>query len=538
MGASNPFNEVSLKRREDLDTGNDIYYEVKYGFKIRWEDYIQLANVDSEFYDVSLPFDGFNNEWLRYDTLFGWQIQYTAKANVEENGFVNPISDTTALNVVDYESSTAYVPEIKVFDIDSGLELTSSILEDKIVRIEATFEKVLGSLPDLSSVSGVIEYEPYEQGGIGVIRGINDLYPHEDGSPFISVLGNKLLKKELTGSTFTFTAEIDGAMLTGAPKISARIYDPSCDPLDSTGQRLFKLFTLAPSITEPGGGGPLPLFCDTGFPDCQFSIPVYADGTTDDLVNDKSTYLVPSGSITNSTVIVLQKNELNVWTGKATLNNNDYGTLFAMGFSTNHPKYSGYEIDWKLVLAAFGTGDYRLKITENTDLGAIETFSHTYCLIQFNCNIDHMVRLEWTNNEGLGDINNDRRILDFTGVNWYNQVRIPQSIFGYPSSEYEKEDIQFSNGMIEDVKDVQTETYTLKLGSIPLWLHNIIKTYAMQSGTLKITDYSSNNPAGYTQKEVRITSEYAPRYKVGNKCSPVTVELQPTYNRYERFRCL
>ena len=47
-------------------TVTDVNYRLLFGFKIRWEDWIQRLNVPLEFYDNTELNDGFNNDWLHY----------------------------------------------------------------------------------------------------------------------------------------------------------------------------------------------------------------------------------------------------------------------------------------------------------------------------------------------------------------------------------------------------------------------------------------------------------------------------------------
>lgn len=304
------------------------------------------------------------------------------------------------------------------------------------------------------------------------------------------------------------------------------------------GQRTMKVFSL--SISEPPPE--LPAFCDDGKYDCGFVLPVFADGSDDDLKNDKTGFHCLGENWVSDIEFVLQKSVADVWTDVATITDDTYGTYSPMGTYTSKPKYAQMIIDWKEVLADLGEGQYRMKITETIPIGENITYSKPVCLKEYICMPNNSVRLEWWMNRGIGSIENDRRVLDFSDVNFYYQFRIPGSFFGYAKSEYEEEEIQYTTGKRDDVVSRQEEKYTLKMTGygkgLPAWLHNIIKTYAFQSGTLLITDYSANNPQEYVQKAVKRASSYEPRYTPYSKCAPVTVELKPTYNRLERFRCL
>lgn len=300
-----------------------------------------------------------------------------------------------------------------------------------------------------------------------------------------------------------------------------------------TGQRTKALFFLVPSGDETA----LPAFCTDNKYDCNFVLPLYADDSGDDLKNGKFSVLIMPPEWTSAIVFVLQKYVGSAWVDQATITDDTYGEYYAQGDIEAKPLYSGVVIYGSLLLAALGEGDYRIETTQTNPLGEHVSYSRTFCLQEWNCRLDNLVRLEWYCNAKFGDIDNDKASLDFKGVNWYFQLMIPQSFFGYPTSEYEEETIQYTNGQFEKVKSIQTEKYTLKLGSIPAWLHNVIKTLAMQNDSLIITDYSSNNPQEIIQKSVRISSGYEPRYKTGHKCAPVTLELTPVWNRLELNNC-
>lgn len=300
------------------------------------------------------------------------------------------------------------------------------------------------------------------------------------------------------------------------------------------GQRLKTICYLVNS----GQVSSLPTFCEDGKYDCNFMIPVFADDTANELRNDKSSILGVFQSWVLSAEFILQKNESSVWIDKDTIIDDTYGEFYDIGDFESQPYYAGVVIYWANVLSAFSVGEYRLKITETNPLGENITYSKTFCLKEYGCDVNNSVRIEWYNNYGLGDINNDTLIVDFTGMNWYNQIRLPHSIFAYPRLEYTLEEIQFTNGKFQDVTNKQEQTYTLKIGAIPAWLHHTLGTYCFQAAEAFITDYSNNNPEEIIGKSCKLKSTYAPRWKQLNKCAPVTLELKPTYNRREQWKCL
>lgn len=304
-------------------------------------------------------------------------------------------------------------------------------------------------------------------------------------------------------------------------------------PID-IGQRTMKVFTLAPSGEPPGVFG----FCDDGRFDCDFMLHVYANGSTNKFQNDKSSLLVLATNFITTIEFAIEKKIGTIYVEQAIITDNSYGEYYAQGDFASKPDYSGIIIYWSLILTAFGVGEYRIKTTQTNSLGDQISYSKPYCLKEYVCAPENTVRLEWWLNNGIGNIDNDREVLDFADLNWYNQIRIPKSIFGYPTSTYEIEQVHYSNGEFEDITNVQTEKYQLISGPMPAWVHNLIKTYAMQGDDLQITDYSPNNPQEIREKRVKIVSAYEPRWTRGSKCAPVTIELEPSFNNLEKDRCL
>ncbi len=305
------------------------------------------------------------------------------------------------------------------------------------------------------------------------------------------------------------------------------------------GQLIYKVFTLVnPTV---GSGFPT---CEDNKYDCPYDIPVITDGTTDEFKNDKSDVFKFSALWTTGIVYTIQKllTEPDTYEDKSVFSTS-YGENFPMGTYPAIPKYSSILIYWTLVYGAWGLGKYRIKIEESTPAGTLTSYSKPYCLRLWSCHLHNSVRLEGFINKGIGDIDNDKNILNFSTSNHYMQLRLDKSIFGYPTSTYEVEEIQYPNGQIENVADNQEEKYTLLIGGtygtgVPAWVHNMIKTYYLQADKLLITDYGKNNPQEIVKKEVKRTSAYEPKWTKAHKCATVSVEFKPVYNRLERFRCV
>lgn len=273
---------------------------------------------------------------------------------------------------------------------------------------------------------------------------------------------------------------------------------------------------------------------------CDFLLPVLAQLVgSDNLKNDvTSVYFGYSDYITGVTLKLYKcDDEVEV------LNVNSWGQFYAYGFHEDEgKKYIGYKIFWQSILldVDLGEGEYYIKAECTTITGGtFEEESIRYCLKSYtNARADETVRLEWINNGYLGNINNDRDVISYKGLNWYNSLRLPNAIVNREKSEYESEEIQYSSGQIDDVTDEQTIIFDLEIAPIPNFLHKIIKTEALQSDELKVSDYNANNPLKpFLNKDLKRVGGYEPNWQLNAKYSSVTIQLKPKYNNLRKTFC-
>lgn len=302
-------------------------------------------------------------------------------------------------------------------------------------------------------------------------------------------------------------------------------------PITEIGQRWTKVFPLVKAkllATVP--------ICDDGKFDCNYYSLVFADNTGDDLKNDKNSFFRQFQSWTTGCDFIIQKDINDVWTDMATITDDTYGEYYPLGTFTLQPYSTYFTIYWELVYndINMGEGDYRIKMIETNQIGTETTYSYTYCLTTYNCDLaDNTIRLEWYNNKIIGDVSDDKATVDFRDINLYNQYRVSSSFFGHPKSSYKEEFTEYSNGEIQKYKDEQEITYILKIGNTPAWVHDFIKNYMLQADNCFITDYSTNNPETIVQKQVKRKSGFEPKWINTSKCAPVTLEFTPKFNRLE-----
>ncbi len=299
-------------------------------------------------------------------------------------------------------------------------------------------------------------------------------------------------------------------------------------------KQLFYLIAENPVITTPV----LDLPQSTTRNCCSdFRLNILADlSTTDNFKNDRNGFLYRFKDVISSAVITLEKGGEDI----ATLSDDTYGTFKELGFYVNEKleNYTGYQLDWRTVLDEFGPGVYIVKCTYTSSLGGDgEILSYSFNLQAYTPDrANGTVKVEYVINNFIGDNSDDKNVLDFGELNWYNAIRIP-AYFGFDSSTYDRDYIKYENGQKVFVDDNQELELTLKTKLVPGFIHSLMRTEIMQADVIAITDYNANNPNSYIEKHVKPNSEYAPKWSMGNKLSSVEVKFIQEFNNLRKLRC-
>jgi hypothetical protein len=275
-----------------------------------------------------------------------------------------------------------------------------------------------------------------------------------------------------------------------------------------------------------------------------FSIKALADASTiDEFKNDKAGFLWWFDSFIISSNLILQKfnNTTKVFEDLIALTDDTYGTNYNYGFfeNDNEEKFIGYKMEWRNVLMIHGAGGYRVKCTATTAIAdTLDIYSANYCLKQYTPErADITVRIEYYLNNITGISDNDKKIKDFGNLDWYNSFRL-NGFFGFPSSTYQSEYVEYNNGQRQWVEDEQEVEYTLKLKQTPSFIHETMRTDVLQADRIFITDYNSNNPLKFVKKQVIKNGEYSPDWKrLQTKLAGVEVKFKQEYNNLKKLRC-
>lgn len=199
--------------------------------------------------------------------------------------------------------------------------------------------------------------------------------------------------------------------------------------------------------------------------------------------NDKNEFLFKRFVPADTVAIELYLNDIKV----ADLNTNTYGTFFN-GFPTGSAEqqlYVGYLVDWESVYNAFGVGQYQIKAQLNIvgNPSTYESRLFNVCIYSDE-NADGTVRIESTQNGNI--IGNQ---FDFTGLNWYQSVRIPAR-FGNPTPVYENDRYVTETRKIEQIQDKMSREWTLNTKPLDYEVATQLIYNKMLANEILITDYS------------------------------------------------
>jgi len=263
--------------------------------------------------------------------------------------------------------------------------------------------------------------------------------------------------------------------------------------------------------------------------------------TADDaeLKNDKTSFLWVLSPLVSASVMTLQKADANGdFQDVETLDNNDFGTLYDLSFNTDEDsrKYIGYLLNMRDVIIAHDGGLYRVKNSITTILGNKDLYSNEFCLVEYSpALINGTVRIETYTNGIRGAAGSQTDYIDFNSINWYNQIRL-KGMFGFTTSEYTREDVEYRNGQKQWVVDEQKEKYILKLKPVDQATRNFLKTDVLQADEIIITDYNSLNPDEFIGIYVSGSGGFEPRHNI-KEALPVDINFDSAFNNQRKKRC-
>lgn len=172
----------------------------------------------------------------------------------------------------------------------------------------------------------------------------------------------------------------------------------------------------------------------------------------------------------------------------ADLNDDTYGTFFDFGDFSGQPFYTGYLLDWTLVLDALGAGTYN--IVAQTNILTVETQipGQVFRLLPYqDLFANGTVRLDFTLNR-----NNQRSFFDFTDLNWFQSLRI-QGKFITDIPEFEVTNYEDRDRNQEPIKAQTNPFYILETNFFPAILGKYLVNEGIHADSIICTDYNALN---------------------------------------------
>ncbi len=224
--------------------------------------------------------------------------------------------------------------------------------------------------------------------------------------------------------------------------------------------------------------------CICDFIQCQYIEKVFASQAPDNewYKNDKNEFLFKRFVSADTIDIELYKDGDKI----EDLNNNSFGTFFN-GFSsgtTEQQLYVGYLLDWELVQATHGNGFFQVK-AQMTIIGTSSTYESRMfnLLIYGDREANKTVRIESYQNGNIFGSS-----FDFTGLNWYQSLRVPGT-FGNPSPVVELDNYINSNHESRQITAKNSREWELVTGLINYEVGTILLYNKFLGNKILITDY-------------------------------------------------
>ena len=229
-------NWVKVERLPALDSGNNYGYVAYFAFKVRWEDWIERANVPEDFFDANELNNGFNNDWFHYYNNANWGVYFSLYLDAVKDGDNVRYVNRKELRVADYHSNDNIDEVWRFYRESDGLLLTGgvdlesgnniAVIIDEPVRVEVTYTRLTGTWSDIEDVYGTICVEEYQGAGQFSFRQLSSFYGSEPDNPLRPLAGETKLKKTLVSPTeMRFECLIDPSFLSDAQsfKFSSRL---------------------------------------------------------------------------------------------------------------------------------------------------------------------------------------------------------------------------------------------------------------------------------------------------------------------------
>ncbi len=238
--SSEPRKNIVIKRRGDLDTDDQFYYDFIFPFMIRWEYWEVLAAVNSAFFNTTEPNNGFNQEWERYSDesiSANWKMYYEFHTVFDFNGHNLSYTDEAQIfnglqnlpvKAWSFEYIKSFDPDFPTIELYDAVNMKKFILGYKNTLMKVLFKNTEAFLSGDVSVLSPIEV--YEEGGVAGRRRFSSVQPMLSDTWMKEITTPGLIDLDFSTPDYVLaTFLIDYTQLPNKPKfkIGGRLFEIS-----------------------------------------------------------------------------------------------------------------------------------------------------------------------------------------------------------------------------------------------------------------------------------------------------------------------
>lgn len=231
LNDGNNKNFVKVLTEEQNSTNEQKTYVALFGFKIRYEDWIERANVPSDFFDANEENNGKNNDWFDYVNTpnSNWRLKFSIYTTAIKDDQLLVYRNPYDLSVKDYNSNSVVQTDTRYIrnsdnsvlnvgnDPETGAPL-GVILENELTRIEMDFVIQDSGSWVLANTYGVTTIEIDRGGGIFEMRQLSSVWISESDNPLRPLDAETKLKLSVADNNKKLTTSclVDASLLEDA----------------------------------------------------------------------------------------------------------------------------------------------------------------------------------------------------------------------------------------------------------------------------------------------------------------------------------
>lgn len=209
-------NWVKLVREPILDATNQIGYMAFYAFKIRWEDWIAMANMPNDFFSATELNNGFNNDWFHYLDTAGWRVNFFTEIEAIVDTVLLQYRNRWKMTFKDYDQNSRIGTKHSYFrhSDDTFLNIGTDpetqkplgvILSNEPTRLEIEYEILDGGIWEEGNVYATATIEVDKGAGFMQMRQISSVWGSEADNPLIPLPGQDHLTIVIDGTQKVLT---------------------------------------------------------------------------------------------------------------------------------------------------------------------------------------------------------------------------------------------------------------------------------------------------------------------------------------------